>query len=225
MLNISKRTKADNGIIKELQEKYPKVSRKGVEYDLGLTYFTFETDYFSSPLIRRLIKEYSAEIVSVICFFRAKMCQPYGWYTRVDGFYLEELIEQCAFFLKLTEETVKKYYDALIERQVFFVVSDEKGSYLTDLQQIFNFEILNNTRIRDRERKAKKRGKIVQDDFLEAEEQIESVNDYVEDTAPDNITIPEAPSTPVAPTAPVSPDYPEDDFGFNDIESAEDDFF
>lgn len=84
--NISKRVTVDNSIIKELQEKYPKVNKNGVEYDLGLTYFTFETDYFSSTPVRRIIKTYGAEIVSVICFFREQMCQPHGWYTRVDGF-------------------------------------------------------------------------------------------------------------------------------------------
>lgn len=211
--NISKRVTVDNSIIKELQEKYPKVNKNGVEYDLGLTYFTFETDYFSSTPVRRIIKTYGAEIVSVICFFREQMCQPHGWYTRVDGFYLEELIEKCAFFLKLSEETVKKYYNALVEQQIFFVVSDEKGSYLTDVQQIFNFEILNNTRIRDRERKAKQRVRKTQDDFLESEEQMEeNTNIQVEDTVPDNMIIPEVPSCP-----------PDDIF--NKYISEEDDFF
>ena len=33
------------------------------------------------------------------------------------------------------------------------------GTYLADTQQLYNFEILNNSRIRDRERKAKSRAK------------------------------------------------------------------
>lgn len=156
---VVKREFIDNSTIKEMNEKYPRVTVKGVAYDLGLTYITLQTDYFSDPNIRKLIKEYGAEIIAVICFFRMKMCQPHGWYCRVDGDSLDTLIEDCAYTLKMNEEKVKECYQALVDRKAFYVVSDESGEYLADTQQLFNFEILNSGRVRDRLRKQASRAK------------------------------------------------------------------
>lgn len=175
---IEKRDKLDNSVLFEITQKYPKVSVNGVAYDLGLTYFTIETDYLSSVNVRKLIKAQGAEVIAVICFFRQEMCQPYGWYCKVDKDNLENLIERCAFTLKMSEEEVQNHYQALIDNQIFFLLNDEKGSYLADTQQLFNFEILNNSRIVDRERKAKARKK------AKAQEQ-EQEQEEIEDTSPE----------------------------------------
>lgn len=106
------------------------------------------------------------------------MCQPYGWYCKVDKDNLENLIERCAFTLKMSEEEVQNHYQALIDNQIFFLLNDEKDSYLVDTQQLFNFEILNNSRIVDRERKAKARKK------AKAQEQ-EQEQEEIEDTTPE----------------------------------------
>lgn len=175
---IEKREKLDNSVLFEITQKYPKVSVNGVAYDLGLTYFTIETDYLSSVNVRKLIKAQGAEVIAIICFFRQEMCQPYGWYCKVDKDNLENLIERCAFTLKMSEEEVQNHYQALIDNQIFFLLNDEKGSYLADTQQLFNFEILNNSRIVDRERKAKARKK------AKAQEQ-EQEREEIEDTSPE----------------------------------------
>ena len=44
-------------------------------------------------------------------------------------------------------------YDALIEKNIFYIIENEKGKYLADTQQLFNFEMLHATRAYDRERK------------------------------------------------------------------------
>ena len=175
---IEKRENLDNSVLAEINQKYPKVSVNGVAYDLGLTYFTIETDYLSSVNVRKLIKAQGAEVIAVICFFRQEMCQPYGWYCKVDKDNLENLIERCAFTLKMSEEEVQNHYQALIDNQIFFLLNDEKGSYLVDTQQLFNFEILNNSRIVVRERKAKARKK------AKAQEQ-EQEQEEIEDTTPE----------------------------------------
>ena len=54
---------------------------------------------------------------------------------------------------------MKNVIKHLLTKKHFFVVNDENGTYLADTQQLYNFEILNNSRIRDRERKAKSRAK------------------------------------------------------------------
>lgn len=164
---VEKRESLDNSVIEELNQKYPKVNVNGVAYDLGLTYYTIETNYLTSVNVRKLIKERGAEAIAVICFFRQEMCQPYGWCCRIDGDYFENLIEKCAFTLKMSEEDVKAHYQAMLENKIFFLLNDEKGSYLADVQQLYNFEILNNSRIIDRERKAKARKKAKEQEIIE----------------------------------------------------------
>ena len=53
----------------------------------------------------------------------------------------------------MDEDTVSKYFDALIERQVFYVVDNGSGRYLADTQQLYNFEMLHTGRAYDRNRK------------------------------------------------------------------------
>ncbi|MBE7067624.1 MAG: hypothetical protein E7385_08755 [Ruminococcaceae bacterium] len=150
---VQKREYIDCAVFDEVEKKYPKISKKGVAYDLGLTYVTFEKGYLETTMLRKLIKEHGAEIMAVIMFFRMEMCQPHGWYCCVDDDSLEVIIERCAFALKMEEDTVSKYYDALIEKRIFYVIENEKGKYLADTQQLFNFEMLHATRAYDRVRK------------------------------------------------------------------------
>jgi len=150
---VQKREYIDCAVFDEVEKKYPKISKKGVAYDLGLTYVTFEKGYLEATMLRKLIKEYGAEIMAVIMFFRMEMCQPHGWYCCVDDDSLEVIIERCAFALRMEESTVSKYYSALIEKQIFYIIENEKGKYLADTQQLFNFEMLHATRAYDRGRK------------------------------------------------------------------------
>ena len=194
---VEKREIIDNSTLAQMNEKYPKVSVNGVAYDLGLTYITIQTDYLGSANIRKLIKTYGAEIIAVICFFRTEMCQPFGWYCRIDKDNLENLIEKCAFTLKMEENKVEECYQALIDQKAFFVVSDESGTYLADTKQLYNFEILNNSRIRDRERKAKSRAKAAEKAVKGKELYVKSNSTYKEARkAKISTTIEEAPDRP-----------------------------
>ena len=118
-------------------------------------------------------------------FFRMEMCQPHGWYCCVDDDSLEVIIERCAFALRMEESTVSKYYSALIEKQIFYIIENEKGKYLADTQQLFNFEMLHATRAYDRGRKN---------------------NDNAESN-PEDTTI-EITNPPVTPPKGVAPDEP-----------------
>ncbi len=185
---VEKREIIDNATLAEMSEKYPKVAKNGVAYDLGLTYITIQTDYLGSTTIRKLIKNYGAEIIAVICFFRAEMCQPYGWYCKIDGDNLDNLVEKCAFTLKMDEDKVMKCYQALIEQKAFFIISDENGTYLADTQQLYNFEILNNSRARDRKRKAAARAKVA------AEKAAKELNEkQANNTIPEIEVVPDKP--------------------------------
>ena len=69
--NVVTRRTSINNTLTEINEKYPTVTVKGVAYDLGLTYITLEKDYLDEPSARKIIKDYGAEIIAVICFFRS----------------------------------------------------------------------------------------------------------------------------------------------------------
>lgn len=60
---VQKREYIDCAVFDEVEKKYPKISKKGVAYDLGLTYVTFEKGYLEATMLRKLIKEHGAEII------------------------------------------------------------------------------------------------------------------------------------------------------------------
>jgi hypothetical protein len=111
-----------------------------------------------------------------------------GWRVRVDDDYLTYLIEKCAYELRLEETDIIACYHGLIESHVFYVVDDNNyldGEWLTDTQQIFNFEILNDSRAVDRKHKTDKRAKAKQDKTESSNEllfiqQIETAETYIE---------------------------------------------
>jgi hypothetical protein len=78
---ISKRETINNSVIKELIEIYPPVSVNNVTYKLGLTYYSFETNYFDTSAIRKLIKVHGAGLFGIICFFDVKCVLWVGVYV------------------------------------------------------------------------------------------------------------------------------------------------
>lgn len=159
---IIKRTVIDNSIIKELQDKYPAIANNNdVVYKLGLNYLTFEPEFITSPLLRKLIREQGYGVLVLIHYLRSKMCVD-GWKVRVDDFYLYDLLEECAYKFFLQPDTMRNIYQSLIDNHIFYEVCDTsciEGVWLTCPQQIYNFEMANNQRQKDRERQQKKRSK------------------------------------------------------------------
>lgn len=205
---VEKRKTIDNSVLAEMRNKYPKFSKNGVAYNLGLTYVTFETDYFESVPVRKVLRKYGAEAVAVIMFFRLQMCQPNGWYCQFDEEGLEFLIEDCAHILRMDEEKVKEIYQFLIDNKVFYLFADEEGQYLTELQQLYNFEILNNHRLRDRTRKNRNQGTDDngQDEDISTPVQTQNVYDATKESV-------YTPPTNDAPKNLID-DIPIEDFGF-----------
>lgn len=157
---IIKRTTIDNSIIKELQDKYPAIANKNdVSYKLGLNYYTFELEFMTSPLLQKLMYEYGHGVLILIHYLRSSMCID-GWKVRVDDFYLQFQLRDCAFKFNLSQENLLEIYKALIAHHIFYEVSDEsciEGTWVTCSQQIYNFEMANNQRQKDRARQQKKR--------------------------------------------------------------------
>lgn len=157
---IIKKTTIDNTIFKELNDKYPPVSAaNGVLYKQSLDYLTFETDFMMDYRLRTLKKEYGNDIIAVIFYLRAKMCND-GWKVRADGDAYNYLIDDCAHNCGIGEDAVDAMIQDLIQSQIFFSVQDEsfeEGVWLTCPQQIYNYEMACNNRQLSRARNAKKR--------------------------------------------------------------------
>lgn len=150
---VKKRTEITNNTLEEINNLYPRFSKRGIEYTLGQTYVTVEADSLDEPTIRKLLRKYGGDVIAVIIFFRLGMCQPYGWYLDASEDNIEMLISDCAYKLKLEEARVKEILDTLIESKIFWRISDNKGTYLANIQNLYTYEILNTKRLRDRERK------------------------------------------------------------------------
>ena len=203
--DIVKRDKIDNNTFKEINEKYPKYSKKGVAYNNKLVYISLENGYLEEPAIYKLVMDFGAEILAVILYFRFKMCRPFGWYCKVDKDSLEALIAECAFRLNIDKKKITEYLRAIIDRKVFYTMGSGAELYLADTQQLFNYEIMANERLRDRERKAKKRA-------AEKEDK--------ESVANTDITVVEN-----VPTGPPTEEFPFEDFNLDENIFGDDSIF
>lgn len=157
---IIKRDFIDNSIFQELTQKYPPLDAKnGVAYKQKLDYLTFETDFMTDAKLRKLRNKYGNDIVAIIFFLRAEMCN-YGWKIRIDDEYYDSLTDDCSHLCNVEKNTVINALNDLVTEQMFFVVKDESvenGSWLTCPQQIYNYEMACNNRKLSRTRKAKSR--------------------------------------------------------------------
>jgi len=161
---IELRTTVPENIITELRLKYPakSSSNKGVVYKLGLNYLTLAKNFINSAETRNLIRQHGHGIISVYLYIRNCMCDE-GYYVRVDGFYLDDLLDKISHEMMLPFDKTKTFYNALIENKIFFVIKDSEGilqgEYLTCIQQIYNYEMANAKRKKSRETSNKRNQK------------------------------------------------------------------
>lgn len=174
-MNIEKKDYLDNTIIKELRDKYPKIyADNGVNYKITMEYVTYETDFITSAVIRKLIKNFGCEVLVIIQHLRTLMCTSEGWALKIDNVLIDidDILEDCAYYFKLDEDKVKNIYSELIKNKVLYEVEDKSICdcvYLTCTQQIYNWEMCNNKRQKEASRKAEYRKK--QQEKLEQSEQ------------------------------------------------------
>ena len=152
MAKIKKRNEIEDGIYEELSKKYPLKSEKnGVCYAQNLTFFCIDVEDYNKPVFRLLVKENSKSLV-VYTFLRECMCHR-GWYIEWDMFGKADILERLTLW-GISEEECLQIIESLLEKSLLFKFEHEGKEYLTDAQQIFNFEILQEKRARDRKRKS-----------------------------------------------------------------------
>lgn len=148
---IQKRDTITNEIFEELEKKYPLKSEKsGVCYAQSMDYITVEVETFNNSIFRKLVKNDSAVLV-VYMYLRERMCHN-GWNLLWDDDTIEDIIERLSLW-GIKEDNCKAYIDLLLEKAMIHKLEYNDKEYLTDSQQIFNWEMLQAKRARDRKSK------------------------------------------------------------------------
>ncbi len=148
---IQKRTTITNDIFAELEKKYPLKSEKsGVCYTQSMDYITLEVETFNNSIFRKLVKQDSSVLV-VYMYLRERMCHN-GWNLLWDNDTIDDIWERLGLW-GIKEENCKPYVDLLLEKGMLYKIERDGKEYLTDSQQIFNWEMLQAKRARDRKSK------------------------------------------------------------------------
>lgn len=141
----------DDNIFDELTKKHPIKSEKGVCYEQTMDYITVEVNEFdNNPIFRKLVKENSKTMI-VYLYLRKRMCQT-SWYIKWDNITKDDIAECLTLWGVLKEECLP-IIDTLIKEKVIRTFHYDDSEYLTDIQQIYNWEMLQARRSRDRKSK------------------------------------------------------------------------
>lgn len=142
----------DDNIMDVLQKKHPVKSEKGICYAQDMDYITLEVEAFNSPAFRRLVKA-DSKVLVVYMYLRERMCHN-GWYISWDNDTQEDIGERLTLW-GVSERDSSSIINLLLENKVIHNFQHDGIEYLTDVQQIYNWEMLQAKRARDRNSKNK----------------------------------------------------------------------
>lgn len=149
-MKIEKRKTIDDNIYDELAKKHPVKSEKGVCYIQSMDYITLEVEAFNNPVFRKLIKQ-NSKVLIIYMYLRERMCH-IGWHIPWDDETKEDVIERLTLW-GIPEDESQSIIETLVVKQVIRSFRHNDIEYLTDVQQIYNWEMLQAKRARERQRK------------------------------------------------------------------------
>lgn len=151
-MKIERRKMIDDGIMEELQKKHPVKSEKGVCYAQDMDYITLEVEAFNNSTFRKLVKA-NNKVLVVYMYLRERMCHN-GWYVLWDNDTKEDILERLTLW-GVSENDSSSIITALLDNKILHSFQHDGIEYLTDVQQIYNWEMLQAKRARDRNSKNK----------------------------------------------------------------------
>ena len=151
-MKIEHRKMIDDGIMEELQKKHPVKSEKGVCYAQDMDYITLEVEAFNNSTFRKLVKA-NNKVLVVYMYLRERMCHN-GWYVLWDNDTKEDILERLTLW-GVSENDSSSIITTLLDNKIIHNFQHDGIEYLTDVQQIYNWEMLQAKRARDRNRKNK----------------------------------------------------------------------
>ncbi len=182
---IKKREIITNEIFAELEKKYPlRGEKSGVCYAQDMDYITIEVVFFENAKFRMLVEE-NNQIFIIYALLRKSMSLN-GWNYPWDEDNQKDFATKSTLW-GIAKADCLPLVQLLIDKSLILVVSRNGLDYLTDPQQIYNWEMLQAKRARDRkskssERKAKKKTS-EQQDKTENELMEEHFSTYEQDIA------------------------------------------
>ena len=151
-MKIEHRKMIDDGIMEELQKKHPVKSEKGVCYAQDMDYITLEVEAFNNSTFRKLVKA-NNKVLVVYMYLRERMCHN-GWYVLWDNDTKEDILERLTLW-GVSENDSSSIITTLLDNKIIHSFQHDGVEYLTDVQQIYNWEMLQAKRARDRNSKNK----------------------------------------------------------------------
>ncbi|MFR8142475.1 MAG: Lin1244/Lin1753 domain-containing protein [Dorea sp.] len=151
-MKIEHRKMIDDGIMEELQKKHPVKSEKGVCYAQDMDYITLEVEAFNNSTFRKLVKT-NNKVLVVYMYLRERMCHN-GWYVLWDNDTKEDILERLTLW-GVSENDSSSIITTLLDNKIIHNFQHDGIEYLTDVQQIYNWEMLQAKRARDRNSKNK----------------------------------------------------------------------
>lgn len=151
-MKIEHRKMIDDGIMEELQKKHPVKSEKGVCYAQDMDYITLEVEAFNNSTFRKLVKA-NNKVLVVYMYLRERMCHN-GWYVLWDNDTKEDILERLTLW-GVSENDSSSIITMLLDNKIIHNFQHDGIEYLTDVQQIYNWEMLQAKRARDRNSKNK----------------------------------------------------------------------
>ena len=151
-MKIERRKMIDDGIMEELQKKHPVKSEKGVCYAQDMDYITLEVEVFNNSIFRKLVKA-NNKVLVVYMYLRERMCHN-GWYVLWDNDTKEDILERLTLW-GVSENDSSSIIATLLDNKILHSFKHDGIEYLTDIQQIYNWEMLQAKRARDRNSKNK----------------------------------------------------------------------
>ena len=151
-MKIEHRKMIDDGIMEELQKKHPVKSEKGVCYAQDMDYITLEVEAFNNSTFRKLVKA-NNKVLVVYMYLRERMCHN-GWYVLWDNDTKEDILERLTLW-GVSENDSSSIIATLLDNKIIHNFQHDGIEYLTDVQQIYNWEMLQAKRARDRNSKNK----------------------------------------------------------------------
>ena len=142
----------DDGIMEELQKKHPVKSEKGVCYAQDMDYIMLEVEAFNNSTFRKLVKT-NNKVLVVYMYLRERMCHN-GWYVLWDNDTKEDILERLTLW-GVSENDSSSIITTLLDNKIIHSFQQDGIEYLTDVQQIYNWEMLQAKRARDRNSKNK----------------------------------------------------------------------
>ncbi len=173
---IKKRDVITNEIFKELTETYPLCGEKtGIAYAQDMDYFSLEALFFEDATFRLLVEE-NNQVMIVYLLLRKNMCFN-GWYYPWSENNQKDFASKSVLW-GIDKRDCLAMVQLLIDNGLIVKIHNNGTDYLTDVQQIYNWEMLQSKRKADRARKQTKKKSTTKEIKTETKTEQEMIEEH-----------------------------------------------